>query len=748
MKILTVFPRESDASERGVSSGGSIFPDGVMAAGAGTAKRDTPPQANWEALVASKLSWSPYSALTILTTHEAFNNSTWVRRAVWSNALKIAKLPLAAYKGETDTKHPTLDLLNHPTPWMSGFEFWMVAVMILEIYGESFWLKEGEVLGRDAKALYPLHPKAMKERVSEDGKELLGWTLQTPRGQRVLDRDQVLQYKYPNPFNPWRGLSKLDVALYPATTDVMQQRWNGSFFANGAKPAGALASKDVLQSHQVRQILGDFEERHKSPHRVAFLNGIEWVETQANLKDVDFINGRKANREEILSALGTPPFEVGLPIDTTQFDSVRFQVRHYWHATLLPIIALLRDANQRDLIKDESITIEHDTDGIEELSETLKEKLETADKLLSRGMPFKAVNKMLEMGAPSYDGDDVGLVPSNLVPLRDLLEPPQPQPAELNPQNPQNPQIGPDGKPIDQKPEEQQNPGGQQPPPKNEPPKPNDNAPQKKTLVVADGLRTDLERALSIIAKRDENDALLGWLTKALEDLKGQLQARSRAPLTQGMQLGMDQMAELLNVDLETSMEDPKAQEILRQKLLNIAGVDDTIKERLREQMIEGVAAGEGHDLLAERVKGVFNIASSRARSIAITEVGQAVSAGRFLTLKDESVDQHEWLSARDERVRESHAEEDGHVVPVGQPFPVTGLVYPSQIDGPAKEIIKCRCITLPANYARGFDRDAYWWRTVKRAEPIERRLEKIVRSHFYNQRSRVLAALAKNATK
>ena len=55
-----------------------------------------------------------------------------------------------------------------------------------------------------------------------------------------------------------------------------------------------------------------------------------------------------------------------------------------------------------------------------------------------------------------------------------------------------------------------------------------------------------------------------------------------------------------------------------------------------------------------------------------------------------------QWLSARDEDVRESHVSEDGHVVKIGEPFPTTGLQFPSDPGGPPEEVINCRCVVLP----------------------------------------------------
>lgn len=61
-------------------------------------------------------------------------------------------------------------------------------------------------------------------------------------------------------------------------------------------------------------------------------------------------------------------------------------------------------------------------------------------------------------------------------------------------------------------------------------------------------------------------------------------------------------------------------------------------------------------------------------------------------------VQRQEWLSSRDERVRDSHSERDGQVVEVGQPFDIGAgyLLFPGDPEGPAEEVVNCRCTTIP----------------------------------------------------
>lgn len=53
-----------------------------------------------------------------------------------------------------------------------------------------------------------------------------------------------------------------------------------------------------------------------------------------------------------------------------------------------------------------------------------------------------------------------------------------------------------------------------------------------------------------------------------------------------------------------------------------------------------------------------------------------------------------QWISERDEDVRESHQELDGQIRAIGEDFK-SNLRYPGDDRAPAEEVINCRCVLL-----------------------------------------------------
>lgn len=89
-----------------------------------------------------------------------------------------------------------------------------------------------------------------------------------------------------------------------------------------------------------------------------------------------------------------------------------------------------------------------------------------------------------------------------------------------------------------------------------------------------------------------------------------------------------------------------------------------------------------------------------RAEMIARTESIRAMNAGSSALFERWGVKRKEWSAASDARTRDTHRAADGQVVDIDKPFNVGGssMMYPGDgsMGAPAKEIINCRCSSLP----------------------------------------------------
>ena len=111
------------------------------------------------------------------------------------------------------------------------------------------------------------------------------------------------------------------------------------------------------------------------------------------------------------------------------------------------------------------------------------------------------------------------------------------------------------------------------------------------------------------------------------------------------------------------------------------------VQNRLRDSL----AAVE--DKLDEKAGNI----DVRAQRIARTETAGAVNQARFAEMAHLGLTRHQWTTASDIHVRDSHASVDGEVRVLGEPFS-NGLLHPNDFDAPVSEIINCRCSAWPVD--------------------------------------------------
>lgn len=132
-----------------------------------------------------------------------------------------------------------------------------------------------------------------------------------------------------------------------------------------------------------------------------------------------------------------------------------------------------------------------------------------------------------------------------------------------------------------------------------------------------------------------------------------------------------------------------------------VTGIMETTMDSLNETLTESFADGKSIGEVSKAVSDKFEeIDTGRAHTIARTETLTAVSAGREEKRQEWKKEYPDkklmkmWVSAQDDRVRDSHAEMDGTSTEVDGVFG-NGLKYPRDPSGPAEEVINCRCTDI-----------------------------------------------------
>ena len=663
-----------------------------MWGGGGVSRRETPyfPEA-------SRLFFlSPH----LLTSEQAgrltqpYREHVWVYACVNAIAQSISSVPLLFKTGsrkdpQVVDSHPLIDLFDAPNPMMSGSQLLEATLVYLGLTGEAFYILDRRSEREIPNEIWIAHPEQFQEVVDAKSGLITGWLYR--RGAKVIPLaiHEVVFFRYFNPYSDYRGLSPLQAARAGVEQDYWAGRYNLAFFQNSAQPGGVLETSGNLTDEEYQRILAQWQDRHagaSKAHTIALLEGgLTYKQTGLSQKDMDFLEQRKWNREEIMAAFKVPKGELGLYEDVN-YATAKTQRKLFWENTLVPKMVLIEYVLWSQMlrhIEGGRIWAEFDYASISALHEDRNELVDSAQKLWSMGVPLNVVNEYLGLGLPKIAGGEVGYLPFNLAPVGQAATPPEKAIIDLPPANPPLLIKGFDTEaywkaylathtPLEQMVE------------------------RKVSRYFYEQRKRQLRKLEEVLGKGITKEVAVEALLLDLEEENAALkkmfwplyiEAADKAAKGLLVELGADP-------DIFTLVDTP-AMAALENKIIKVVGINDTVRNQLRNTLIEGLGQMETTAQLTERVKEVYNFAQSRALTIARTEVGQAMGIGRDAAMGQMSVEKIMWVTAGDEHVRPYHEALNGMVVARGEQFP-NGCLYPCDPNGPADETINCRCLASP----------------------------------------------------
>jgi SPP1 gp7 family putative phage head morphogenesis protein len=137
--------------------------------------------------------------------------------------------------------------------------------------------------------------------------------------------------------------------------------------------------------------------------------------------------------------------------------------------------------------------------------------------------------------------------------------------------------------------------------------------------------------------------------------------------------------------------------------------INGTTQELMRTAILKGQQDGLGETEIAKAIQKSVGgaVAEARARTIARTEIHNAASYGMDAAAREtELLLTREWVSVHDERTRDAHADADGQIRGMDEPFDVDGESIDMPGEGSAGNSINCRCTVIYTPAASDFAGD------------------------------------------
>ncbi|MCY3864659.1 MAG: phage portal protein [Chloroflexi bacterium] len=289
-----------------------------------------------------------------LNSGRVYEQSPWVYIAINRIAEAAALVPLRVFRLEGEKRigianHPLEQLLGNPNPLTSGFELLEQTIGSLELQGNAYWYLAGDASGVPQE-IWVLRPDRVT--IVPDATRVVAGYLYEVDGQYIpLDAIEVAHFRRWHPNNDFYGLSPISAARCAILSDRHMADWNRNTFGQDkGVPAGIVNIKDFVSDADFERVKREWRQHYGGTARkTAFLRGgdIEWQNIGLSHTDLDFLQGRKAQRDEILNIFGIP---VGLISENATEANAKVAERQFIERALWPKLVRLAQKISAELL--------------------------------------------------------------------------------------------------------------------------------------------------------------------------------------------------------------------------------------------------------------------------------------------------------------------------------------------------------------------------------------------------------------
>lgn len=639
----------------------------------------------------------------------------WVYACVRAISEEVGAIDLKLMKDDDEVEeHPAMALLDYVNPFMTRFDLFMQTQSYLELDGNAFWYLtfDGQ---RQPQAIWPLRPDHIKVVPSKE-KYIKEYIYSIGNEKFVLPPEAIVHIKEFNPTDPYRGMGTVDAAFAAVHTDNHAKSWNAAFFKNNALPGVVLEVDGMLSPEDESRIKRSWTDAYRGSdkaHKMAIMQGGMKIHTlQANAKDMDFVELRRFNRDEILSLFRVPKTAIGISEDVNRANA---EATDYTFAlrTIKPKMRKIADT-----LTEIFLTRFENSDGLHfTFADPVPDNRELTLQEYQNGLlnGWLSVNDVRRReGLPEIEGGDTVNVPFNSLPLGEPVK------RAKTPENGTQSQIKDVAKLLTD--------------------------PLRKIMEAEEFEKRGEVVHKALIFRGDEMEEkfadrmdkffsgqkkrILAEVKKKVKPKKG---VKAKVPNFMDLDSEKEELIKALGPLFDAiALEEGQAAldqvlpsevyeehsrrlaHILAQKTSKFAGsVTNTTSKQIRAQIAAGLAKGESIDEIADRISASHAFARTRSEKIARSEVIRTQNLAREEVWRDSGVVKGKiWYTAQDERVEAICAAMHGKLVSLDEPYfkqgetrrfthPTTGATVTHTFDyetvrqPPAH--VNCRCTTLAA---------------------------------------------------
>lgn len=177
-------------------------------------------------------------------------------------------------------EHPLIELLQTANEQENGYEVKELTQTMLDLTGNGYWMLERDKLGVPSK-IFVLRSQWVI--IQPDKKDFIKGYIYGCDGNRfgqdqlVIPPDQVIHFKYPNPYDPWYGLGPVQAAAYAIESQELREKFVLATMGNMARP-------DLI----VKYLEGELDPRDRALLEREWNSMFKGVKNAGKVKVTDF----------------------------------------------------------------------------------------------------------------------------------------------------------------------------------------------------------------------------------------------------------------------------------------------------------------------------------------------------------------------------------------------------------------------------------------------------------------------------
>lgn len=257
---------------------------------------------------------------------------SWVLLAIDITASSAALTPfsvariIAGKEPKDIPNHEFELLLNHPNELDSRFEFLYATIAFYRLTGNAYWWLNSKDKDTPPDEMWFI-PSSMIIPVPDKYMYLRGYMYYPGTGAEIfLEPHQIVHFKRFNPLSRFVGLSAVESIALVAGGDLGMQQYNTTLFANnnGRLPS-VMTFEQMIADPTWEKIKSDTRDAAKNREMLMLRGvgqgGVNWLQNAVTQREMEFIEGRKFNKEEIMTTLAPGSYTM-LSENATQANSV------------------------------------------------------------------------------------------------------------------------------------------------------------------------------------------------------------------------------------------------------------------------------------------------------------------------------------------------------------------------------------------------------------------------------------------